>query len=260
MDSEKTTTEHLDAQENLETPVQEENLPETPVQEDNIAPYEEPEQESIPEETQEQPVQEPIQEVKNVQEVSVLDKILAITKEELDALDMSPYRDTQSKTGAPVEWFFGNAGDEHYRLLMKISTFFDGKTLYDIGTYQGSSALALAHNDTNFVLSFDIALNDIAPKLKKPNMNFMLGDVLNLDMAGVANSPFVMLDTVHDGSYENRFYHMLKYNGFKGLLFLDDIYLNDAMRIFWDSITEPKYDLTSVGHFSGNGIVDFSKS
>ena len=53
---------------------------------------------------------------------------------------------------------------------------------------------------------------------------------------------------------------MLKHNGFKGLLFLDDIYLNDAMRIFWDSITEPKYDLTSVGHFSGNGIVDFSKS
>ena len=260
MDSEKTTTEHLDAQENLETPVQEANLPETPVQDDNIAPYEEPEQESIPEETQEQPVQEPIQEVKNVQEVSVLDKILAITKEELDALDMSPYRDTQSKTGAPVDWFFGSAGEEHYRLLMKISTFFNGKTLYDIGTYQGSSALALAHNDSNFVLSFDIALNDIAPKLKKPNMNFMLGDVLNLDMAGVISSPFVMLDTVHDGSYENRFYHMLKHNGFKGLLFLDDIYLNDAMRMFWDSITEPKYDLTSVGHFSGNGIVDFTKS
>lgn len=258
MDSEKTTTEHLDAQENLETPVQE----------DNIAPYEKekwvdqeilnqvPEQENIPEETQEQPVQE--EDI--FKEVSVLDKILAITKEELDALDMSPYRDTQSKTGAPVEWFFGSAGDEHYRLLMKISTFFNGKTLYDIGTYQGSSALALAHNDSNFVLSFDIALNDIAPKLKKPNMNFMLGDVLNLDMAGVVSSPFIMLDTVHDGSYENRFYHMLKHNGFKGLLFLDDIYLNDAMRVFWDSITEPKYDLTSVGHFSGNGIVDFSKS
>lgn len=249
MDSEKTTTEHLDAQENLETPVQEENLQEENLQD---APYDEPAQEIIPEPVQEVTVQ--------VQEQSVLDKILAITKEELNALDMSIYRDTQSKTGAPVDWFFGNAGDEHYRLLMKISTFFKGKTLYDIGTYQGSSALALAHNDANFVLSFDIVLNNIAPKLKKPNMNLMLGDVLNLDMSGLLNSPFVMLDTVHDGSYENRFYHMLKHNGFKGLLFLDDIYLNDAMRIFWDSITEPKYDLTSVGHFSGNGIVDFSKS
>jgi hypothetical protein len=242
-----------------------ENLQPTEHQEDatleNLPEIEQaPEQEQAPEPEQEQaPEPEQVQSAQP-KETSVLEKILAITKEELDSLDLSQYRDTQSKTGAPVEWFFGNAGDEHYRLLMKISTFFNGKTLYDIGTYQGSSALALAHNDTNFVLSFDIALNDIAPKLKKPNMNFMLGDVLNIDMEGVSKSPFVMLDTTHDGSYEHRFYHMLKYNNFKGLLFLDDIYLNDAMRMFWDSITEPKYDLTNIGHFSGNGIVDFSKS
>jgi hypothetical protein len=26
---------------------------------------------------------------------------------------------------------------------------------------------------------------------------------------------------------------------------------------FWDSITEPKEDLTSIGHFSGSGLVAF---
>jgi hypothetical protein len=226
-----------------------ENLPEqeqAPVTEQ--AP--EPEQEQAPEPEQVQSAQP--------KETSVLEKILATTKEELDSMDLSAYR---NRPNTPVQWFFGNAGEEHYRLLIKISTLFNGQTLYDIGTYEGSSALALAHNETNFVLSHDLAYNNIAQSLKKPNMNLLLGDVLNFDGGrGLLNSPFIMLDTSHDGSYEHRFYHFLKHNGYKGLLFLDDIFLNEPMRMFWDSITEPKYDLTNIGHFSGNGIVDFSKS
>jgi hypothetical protein len=101
----------------------------------------EPEQEQAPEPEQIQPAQP--------KETSVLDKILAITKEELDSMDLSAYR---NRPNTPVQWFFGNAGEEHYRLLIKISTLFNGQTLYDIGTYEGSSALALAHNENNFVL------------------------------------------------------------------------------------------------------------
>jgi hypothetical protein len=217
-----------------------------------------PEQEQAPVTEQEQaPEPEQVQPAQS-KETSVLEKILATTKEELDSMDLSAYR---NRPNTPVQWFFGNAGEEHYRLLIKISTLFNGQTLYDIGTYEGSSALALAHNETNFVLSHDLAYNNIAQSLKKPNMNLLLGDVLNFDGGrGLLNSPFIMLDTSHDGSYEHRFYHFLKHNGYKGLLFLDDIFLNEPMRMFWDSITEPKYDLTNIGHFSGNGIVDFSKS
>jgi hypothetical protein len=232
-----------------------ENLQPTEHQEDatleNLSEQEqapEPVIEQAPEPEQVQPAQP--------KETSVLEKILAITKEELDSMDLSAYRNSPN---TPVQWFFGNAGEEHYRLLIKISTLFNGQTLYDIGTYEGSSALALAHNETNFVLSHDLVYNNIAQSLKKPNMNLLLGDVLNFDGGrGLLNSPFIMLDTSHDGSYEHRFYHFLKHNGYKGLLFLDDIFLNEPMRMFWDSITEPKYDLTSIGHFSGNGIVDFS--
>jgi hypothetical protein len=242
-------TEHQDA--TLENLPEQEQAPVT-----EQAP--EPEQEQVPE-----PVTEQAPEPEQVQpaqpkETSVLEKILATTKEELDSMDLSAYR---NRPNTPVQWFFGNAGEEHYRLLIKISTLFNGQTLYDIGTYEGSSALALAHNETNFVLSHDLVYNNIAQSLKKPNMNLLLGDVLNFDGGrGLLNSPFIMLDTSHDGSYEHRFYHFLKHNGYKGLLFLDDIFLNEPMRMFWDSITEPKYDLTNIGHFSGNGIVDFSKS
>ena len=239
-----------------------ENLQPTEHQEDatleNLSEQDAPVTEQAPEPEQEQaPEPEQVQSAQP-KETSVLEKILATTKEELDSMDLSAYR---NRPNTPVQWFFGNAGEEHYRLLIKISTLFNGQTLYDIGTYEGSSALALAHNETNFVLSHDLVYNNIAQSLKKPNMNLLLGDVLNFDGGrGLLNSPFIMLDTSHDGSYEHRFYHFLKHNGYKGLLFLDDIFLNEPMRMFWDSITEPKYDLTNIGHFSGNGIVDFSKS
>ena len=40
----------------------------------------------------------------------------------------------------------------------------------------------------------------------------------------------------------------------------DDIYLNEGMINFWNHVqTEFKtYDLTSIGHFSGTGLIDYS--
>jgi hypothetical protein len=195
----------------------------------------------------------------NLKKENVIDKILSITKEELDSIDLSSYQEMSNLLGVPVNWFFGNAGEEHYRLLIKISTLFNGATLFDIGTYQGSSAIALSHNDKNFVMSYDVKEDPLVSKIKKPNLNFQFNDVLSTNMEALKHAPFVMLDTLHDGSYENRFYFMLKQNGFKGILLLDDIYLNDAMRNFWDGISETKHDISHIGHHSGTGIVDFSK-
>lgn len=67
-----------------------------------------------------------------------------------------------------------------------------------------------------------------------------------------------MLDTNHDGEFENQFYAFLNKNDYRGLLFLDDIHLNQPMTDFWNAIREPKEDLTDLGHWSGSGLVDFS--
>ena len=58
-----------------------------------------------------------------------------------------------------------------------------------------------------------------------------------------------------DGGFESELYAFLKRNGYRGWLFLDDIHLNAAMIRFWDSISDPKEDLTPIGHFSGSGLV-----
>ena len=39
-------------------------------------------------------------------------------------------------------------------------------------------------------------------------------------------APLILLDTAHDGVFEQRLYDMLDAAGYEGLLLLDDIYLN----------------------------------
>ena len=66
-----------------------------------------------------------------------------------------------------------------------------------------------------------------------------------------------MLDTDHDGKFENIFYDHLISSGYKGILFCDDIHLNPHMESFWNRITHEKVDMTSIGHNTGSGLVIF---
>ena len=92
--------------------------------------------------------------------------------------------------------------------------------------------------------------------ITKINIEFNMKNVLD-DANVLTSTRFIMLDTNHDGIFENQFYSKLKEINYKGILFLDDIHLNPMMKIFWDGITEEKYDLTSKGHNTGTGIVIF---
>ena len=155
-----------------------------------------------------------------------------------------------------LRYFLDTEFKEHYRLIAWLSSRFDQATLFDIGTNRGYSALALSYHPSNRVVSYDIveckALH-FAEQLGR--IEYRLGDVMADPR--LLSSPLIMLDTNHDGGFESEFYAFLKRNRYRGWLFLDDIHLNAAMIRFWDSITEPKEDLTAVGHFSGSGLVAF---
>lgn len=153
------------------------------------------------------------------------------------------------------EYFWKPPGQEHYRLLAYLSTLFSGVTIVDVGTDAGCSAMALSSNLTSRVVSFDI-VNRRRCDIQLPNVEFRIQDALS-DQPLLLGSPLVLLDTAHEGPYEHAFYHALSERGYKGLLVVDDLYLNDAMKDFWESISHPKYDLSSVGHWSGTGIVVF---
>ena len=160
------------------------------------------------------------------------------------------------------QYLFWQSGVEHYRVLRYISSLFDNITICDLGTKHGLSAIALA-TKSNHVYSYDIVdklnqnIKDISSKL---NIDFFIKDCLETeeDKQRVLSSKIIMLDTDHDGIFENKFYEFLVKNNYKGLLILDDINLNTPMIDFWNNITQLKYDITSYGHHSGTGIVQFN--
>ena len=151
------------------------------------------------------------------------------------------------------------AGKEHYRLLSYISLNTDNSVFLDIGTFKGCSALAFSTNLNNTVHSFDVSksldLNNI-PK----NISFNLDNILQEKYKNlILKSNCILLDTFHDGSFEQQFVDYLLNIGFNNILLLDDIYLNDNMTSFWNSISLPKQDITKIGHVTGTGIVFFNK-
>lgn len=187
-------------------------------------------------------------------------KILSVKNSELNSLDsqfINKYYDKLKNIDLDHDpyYFHGESGKEHYRLLMYISTLLNDNIIFDIGTNKCMSAIALSYNPLNKVKSFDIIkLLPENPIIE--NIEYILGDsTKDLDLI---KSPIIFLDVDHDGTYEDIFYNHLKNINWKGILILDDIHLNDPMRIFWENIIEEKYDITKIGHWSGTGLVIFN--
>jgi hypothetical protein len=178
-------------------------------------------------------------------------------------------------------------GKEHYTLLEYMtSTYGDCRHVVDIGTRYVASSLALGSHGVP-VWTFDIptsterkfAFRGESEEVWKGKVEAAKVDIKfhNLDLLQVSNHEFnkymstwlIMLDTHHlpdsrpfEREWMNR---LLQMGDFSGLVLLDDINLNSEMRKWWkelqDKATEwgyKTYDLTSVGHISGTGLLDFS--
>jgi hypothetical protein len=170
----------------------------------------------------------------------IYEKIKSVSNDELDALDMSTERDTTNKMTVFALYYEYPSGREHYRLLKYISGLFQGEKLFDIGTNNGVSAIALSNEKSNHIHSYDVVYFHETEFIKEPNITFYVKNVLD--------TPEVLNET--------RFDHLIS-SGFKGILFCDDIHLNPHMESFWNRITHEKVDLTSIGHNTGSGLVIF---
>ena len=95
--------------------------------------------------------------------------------------------------------------------------------------------------------------------INEPNIIFRVENILENEYNNqlILQSPFIFLDTYHDGTFEQQFVERLLNIGYKGVVGFDDIYLNEPMKQFWHNLSFTKYDATSVGHGTGTGIVLF---
>lgn len=156
------------------------------------------------------------------------------------------------------------SGVNEYRLYSYLSTFFNNTVILDIGTFDGRSAVALSHNETNHVISYniqdDIKINN-HKIYSKPNIEFRIKNVLDdLTEEFISKCKLIVLDIGHYGDDEKLILHRLNELKFSGIILLDDIIHPDpiiykCMQEFWNNIEFKKIDLTKYGHISGTGCV-----
>ena len=175
------------------------------------------------------------------------------TKEELDAYDMRPIMAMFAPV-PEIQFINEPAGVNHYRLLRWFGE--KGLVVADIGTYMGLSAASLAHGGSK-VVSYDTNFDHRHLKVKAlTNIHFQLVQGIEFDPY-ISRADLILVDTWHEGIMERNIYDYLKSVNWKGVLIYDDIYYNDAMKDFWNSLPEPKIDATHIGHVTGTGIIEF---
>eukprot|EP01063_Lacrimia_lanifica_P031025 TRINITY_DN5041_c0_g1_i1.p1 TRINITY_DN5041_c0_g1~~TRINITY_DN5041_c0_g1_i1.p1 ORF type:complete len:348 (+),score=95.33 TRINITY_DN5041_c0_g1_i1:64-1107(+) len=191
------------------------------------------------------------------------------------------------------KFFFSTAGKEHYALLGYMANKYaelGGAVMIELGSREGASSLALGSHPKNSVYSFDISstADNIARVMKTrgyaenptredvqlvlPNIHYIIANVTDRSKPNnnyyrnmILSAPFLLLDTHHypeTHPFEYGFIEFLDDGEYTGVVFLDDIYLNDEMKRFWGFLVK-KYgsdraiDITSIGHASGTGLLDF---
>ena len=166
--------------------------------------------------------------------------------------------------------FFQNIGENHYHLFCNISNKINNKTIVDLGTYRGFSALAFSFNETNKVLTFDVEYDyrnrhhtiyqDNIIKNRK-NIQFIIHDNWKDNFEKykneILNAYIIFMDAGDhlNKTMELQLIKFLNVNNYKGIVIFDDINLNDDMKYTWSIIpNDEKIDITLIGHWSGTGL------
>jgi len=162
------------------------------------------------------------------------------------------------------------SGQQEYRLYSYLSTLVNHSIILDIGTFTGRSAVALSHNPSNFVKSYDLVDHRHRPNgsldmFQKKNVEYNIRNVLDdLTEELIRTVSIVMIDIDHFGTVELEILDRLRKLRYNGLVLLDDIYHHGVkegplMRALWNSIAERKVDVTRWGHYSGTGLIFMSQ-
>lgn len=168
--------------------------------------------------------------------------------------------------------FFEIWPGEHYRLLAGMVAELKPRRLVEIGTGTGMGVLAMlsAMEPDATLQTFDIIpwkelrdswlreddftagrLTQHVADVKAPDFLDQFGDML-------AEADFVFVDGPKDGVTEDILLGYLAQIDFRcsPIFFFDDTRVVNMART-WHAIRRPKLDLTSFGHWSGSGLVDW---
>lgn len=162
---------------------------------------------------------------------------------------------------------------EHYKLLAGMVRVMQPALVVEIGTYLGLSALTLAKHlpAGGKLVTYDVIPYERIPGHVLNREDFASGQleqrIADLTDPAVAeahralfeSADLIFVDAAKDGRMEQTFldwFGRLKFQRTPIIVF-DDIRVWNMVGI-WRGVTRPKLDLTSFGHFSGTGLIDWN--
>jgi predicted O-methyltransferase YrrM len=169
-------------------------------------------------------------------------------------------------------WFDTWPG-EHYKLLAGLVGALNARRVVEIGTFTGMSALALveALPPDGQLTTFDVKPWREIPDTWLTEADFATGRLAQ-EVADIAApggieryrelfdaADFIFVDGPKDGVTEPKFLSALARLALplNPVVMFDDIRVLNMVAI-WRSLARPKLDLTSFGHWSGTGLVDWN--
>jgi predicted O-methyltransferase YrrM len=164
---------------------------------------------------------------------------------------------------------------EHYRLLAALVAATLPAVVVEIGTFRGLGSLALLDRlgPTGRLVTFDLVpWSEIpgtclrAEDFKPGRFEQSIADLTDLGVARanaklLGSADLVFIDAAKDGVCEDRLLANLQAVGLKenALVVFDDTRVWNMLR-FWRGLPYPKCDFTSVGHWSGTGVMEWRSS
>lgn len=161
---------------------------------------------------------------------------------------------------------------EHYKLLAGFVKHLQPDVVVEIGTFRGIGTLALANDlpSSGMIATFDpvawhqvsttaLTQNDFSDQFIQYNDDLASMDAARKHESLLKSADIVFIDAAKDVVMERAFIKNLKAVGLKpnAIVIFDDIRLWNMLGI-WRSIDFPKLDLTSFGHWSGTGVVQWN--
>lgn len=187
----------------------------------------------------------------------MINELKSLTNEFIDSFDLSHLEKLSINM---QDNFLFPPGNSPFKLYAYLSTLFNNKIILDIGTEYGNSALSFSYNESNRVISYNI-IEQGASSISKENITWKVMDFRNDDTIDYDNVEVICIDVdPHDGKQEVEMIQFLKDKKWSGILLLDDIHKDHQMDNFWNSLDfseDVKYDITSIGHSSGTGVILF---
>lgn len=159
---------------------------------------------------------------------------------------------------------------EHYKLLAAFVKILQPKLIIEIGTATGASALALKKflPKKGKIVTYDVipwnqypgsglAKDDFDQHLEQRIVDLSNPVLAETQRDDLAKADIVFVDAAKDGLMEHffcAFFESVKFAAPCPLFVFDDIRM-PVMLELWRSIKHPKLDFTSLGHWSGTGLV-----